>query len=129
MATIPASDLAKEITKTLRQFADVTEKEAAKGVQETAKEAVAELRVANPNPEGQSWDAYNAGWTHTTIKSDPKKGFFETVHNKTKYRLTHLLENGHAKVNGGRTRAFPHIAPVAEKAEADLIKNIIKNIQ
>lgn len=130
MPIIKPADFEKSIEKVLEEWADVTEEAAAAGVIETAEMAVEELHNAHPAGSGKygSWDDYNAGWTREKIKI--KNGSYtEIIHNKTKYRLAHLLENGHAKLNGGRTKAFPHIAPVAEKAEDELLKNIKKHIQ
>lgn len=126
---IKVDDLSKEIMKCLDEFKDVTEEACEKGVLETANEAVRELRSAHPAGSGEygSWDEYNKGWTKRTNKSK-QKGILSVVWNQKHYRLTHLLEKGHAKVNGGRTRAFPHIAPVEQKCEENLIKNIKKGI-
>ena len=129
MAKITADELAKTIEETLREFKDVTEEAAQKGVETTAKEAVEELHNAKPSGSGKwgSWDKYNAGWTYKKMTST-KKSSGVVVHNATHYQLTHLLENGHALVGGGRAQAFPHIAPVAERAEENLLRNIKENI-
>lgn len=124
---IKVDDLTKVIMDELKAFEDVTEDAAWNGVTETAKEAVKELRNAHPSGSGKygSWDKkYNKGWTIKKTKRDKTA----TVHNATDYQLTHLLEKGHALHQGGRADGFPHIAPVAEKCEESLMKNIIKLI-
>jgi hypothetical protein len=128
--TIKPDQLAKEIEQALADFAGVTEEACEKGVSETAKDAVQALRSAHPSGSGQygSWDKYNKGWKVMQTKTDKRYHRKATIHNATDYQLTHLLEKGHAKVNGGRTRAFPHIAPVAEKCEDELVQNIKKYI-
>ena len=130
MSKVSADELEKAISKTLEEWANVTEEAAAEGVWKTAQEAVEKLRSAHPAGSGEwgSWDDYNAGWS---VKKDglrKKAGAHVTVHNTSHYQLTHLLENGHALQNGGRARAFPHIAPVAEEAESSLLDNIKKKI-
>lgn len=45
------------------------------------------------------------------------------------YRLTHLLEHGHATVNGGRTRAFPHWKPAEDYAIKEYEKRIADAIE
>ena len=65
---------------------------------------------------------YAQGWGYSTEKSRGK--ITVTVHNKTNYRLTHLLEKGHALRNGGRTRAIPHIKPVEETVNKEYEENV-----
>lgn len=131
MSTINPEELTGEIMKTLKEWAEVTEDAAFRGVYETAKEAERKLHAAHPAeaPYYNSWDEYNAGWTVHHDLSKKKKGATMIVHNATHYQLAHLLEYGHALHQGGRARAFPHIAPVAEEAEDDLLDNIKKYIQ
>lgn len=126
---VTVNNLASAIMKELEEYRDVTDEAVEKGVSETAKEAVQELRNAHPSGSGQygSWDKkYNKGWKVMQTKRDKRYHKKATIHNATDYQLTHLLEKGHALRQGGRARAFPHIAPVAEKCEDKLIQNIKK---
>ena len=52
-----------------------------------------------------------------------------TVYSPTRYMLAHLLEHGHAKRNGGRVRAIPHIAPAQEAAEGQLMADIERGLK
>ena len=67
-----------------------------------------------------------------------KRSASEDRYNKTniwyvsgkQYRLTHLLEKGHALWRGGRTKAFPHIKygeEIAQKRMVELSEEVIKN--
>lgn len=107
--TIKASSLESVVSKYLNEYG----KEVYNAVNETT-EAVAEKASTELKSAGSfKGRKYRGSWTYEVNK---KAGYTDaTVFNKRHYRLTHLLEFGHAKQNGGRTRAFPHIAPVNDQ--------------
>lgn len=59
------------------------------------------------------WKKYVGSVTHRTLRA---KGGVEGHIFSRKPGLPHLLEKGHAKIGGGRTRAFPHVKPAADYA-------------
>lgn len=86
---------------------------------DVAKQSGQRLRETSPKKSGK----YAKGWA---IKEQKTSGFGQStwvVYNK-RYQLTHLLEKGHAKRNGGRVRAIPHIKPVEEWAQNELPKEL-----
>lgn len=83
-----------------------------------AKEAVELLHAKSPMKSGE----YAAGWSYKPVQAGPVKGY--VVYNKDHYQLTHLLEKGHAKVNGGRVRAIPHIKPVEDVTTAKVLAKL-----
>ena len=103
----------------LSQFSDEETHKVKNIVTESAKNCAKDLRKTSPKKTGK----YAKGWT-AHKDSETNLDVTYTIHNKAKPSLTHLLENGHAKQNGGRVEAIPHIAPAEQKMEEDIDSKI-----
>ena len=112
--------LAEELATAISDYSEAVTEEVMKAIDEESKKAIKELRDRSPKLTGD----YAKGWTSkNTYKGKYSK--VNTIHNKTDYQLTHLLENGHAKRNGGRVAAIPHIKPV----ETRTIENLTRRVE
>lgn len=121
---INIDNLANEITSAVREYTEDVSTSIEKKVDETAKEVLKETRNLAPKRTGEYAKSFKI------TKEDSFGSTKRIVWNKKHYRRVHLLEMGHAKVNGGRVPAFPHLRPAYEKHVADLdeeIKKIIRN--
>ena len=118
-------NLASEIAKTLAAYGDNVFDEMLEVVEEVSKDTTEQLKTSGDYKDHRG--KYRKGFS---VKKEVKYRVAKyTVKNK-EYRLTHLLEKGHA-VNGGsgRTRAFPHWAEAEEKAIAEYESKLVKRIE
>ena len=121
MANISVDQLAAEIAKGLAEYSqDVVEKVNVSS-EKVGKATVKQLRQTSPKKTGK----YAKSWTMSTEKEigQPHK---RIIHAKAPhYRLTHLLEHGHAKRGGGRVEGRPHIRP----AEEEVIREFTREVE
>ena len=106
--------------KELKAYSDEVAEGIKKAVNDVAKETVRTLKTTSPRDTGK----YARGWTFK-VEFESPEDIRVRISNRTKWQLTHLLENGHAKVNGGRVDGKPHIRP-AEQAAADKLVGAVK---
>lgn len=119
---IQIDELANTVIEELKGYSSEVAEETKKAVKETAKECLSDVKSNSPVRKKHG-GKYKKGWK-VKVNYDGPDDTRVTVYNKTDYQLTHLLEKGHAKRGGGRTRAFPHIKPAEEKAEEKLMDKI-----
>lgn len=103
-------------------------------VRETAKDVAKFLKKGGPYTErsgdySKDWAAKQDGYsTSHAFRTEVYK-----VYNKKNYRLTHLLEHGHALRRGGRkigdVSAFVHIAPAEDVARNLLAMKIAAKLE
>lgn len=122
--TVKPDELVGAIDREFTEYVDMATKDVKKIVKKVADNTKNEISRNAPVKTGR----YKKSWTVTKTK-DTSLTTLMTVHSKTRYRLTHLLENGHAKRGGGRTRAFPHIAPAEAKAEKELMESVERSLK
>lgn len=112
------NDLSGEIMKCLQEYTEEVVEALEKTEKELADEAVRTLKQTSPKKSGK----YAKSWTQT------KQGKKRIVHNR-RYQLTHLLEKGHAKRNGGRVAARVHIAPVEQRISKEAVERFKENLK
>ncbi len=122
MATdrVRIDQMAHVIMEGLQEYADLATDDLKKAVKKAGDEAKKDIQNNAPEKTG----AYKKSWTVKTTK-ETSNAMEVVVHSKNRYQLAHLLEFGHAKRGGGRTKAFPHIAP-AEQRAAELLEREVE---
>jgi len=125
MAKIKIDQLAAEIAKGLAEYSqDVVEKVNVSS-EKVGKAAVKQLKQTSPKKTGK----YAKSWTMKTEKAIGQP-HTRIIHAKAPhYRLTHLLEYGHAKVGGGRVEGRPHIRPAEEMVIQEFMAEVEEAIE
>lgn len=93
-------------------------------VDEVAEEAAKDLQREAPRLTGD----YAEAWTYSL--GDTKRTRYSKVvyAEKPQYAVSHLLEKGHQKRNGGRVEPRVHIEPVEKAAVKKLEREIRKRL-
>ena len=123
---IKPEQLEQAVSSILSEYKESISTKVKKAVDDAGKEAVDQLKRTSPRRvEGSK--GYYKSWRKRVTKetADVKE---VTVYS-TQPGLPHLLEHGHALRNGGRTRAFPHIAPAEQMVTEKLEKEIVEAIE
>ena len=111
------NNLASEIARQLQSYSNVVKEKVDEAGEEASEHGVQKLKQTSPKRKVKG-GTYSKGWRMKKV------GNKWVTYNKI-YRLTHLLEKGHAKVNGGRVEPIVHMEPV----EREMIDEFTRKVE
>lgn len=122
---VPIDRLSAEISKILTEYGEEVQQNVDEAAAKVTKAGVKAVK-GNASSTFAGSGKYASGWT-----SKFEKGRLSSqgiIYNGDVPGLPHLLENGHANRNGGRTPGRIHIAPVETKIVEDFEKAVKNSI-
>ena len=120
---VSIDNMADEIMKELDDYMETTDEAVDQAVKNVSKNTRSMVKSLSPHKSGD----YSKGWT-VKKEVDRANKHIVTIHNRKKPGLTHLLEKGHAKRNGGRVEGKPHISIAEEYAVREIESEIRRKI-
>ena len=121
---IQIDQLADTVMRELENYAETTTDGVKAAVKKAANTVKKEISATAPVRTGK----YAKSWA-TKTTGENSHALEITVHSRNRYQLAHLLEHGHAKRNGGRVAARPHIAAAEQHGIEELGREIERSIR
>lgn len=125
---ISVDGLAASVMEGLNGFRDEVNIDMKAAVEATGKAVQSQIKASAPRSAGRKRSGkYAKSWrTKKTAETATK---LEVTVYAGEYSLAHLLEYGHAKRGGGRTKAQPHIEPAEKNGIALLEAEIERSLK
>ena len=120
---VSIDQMASAIMEGLQDYADLATDDLKTAVKKAGTTVRNQIQATAPSDTGK----YAKSWSVKSTK-ETSNSLEVTVYSKKRYQLAHLLEYGHAKRGGGRTKAQPHIAPAEEAAISQLERDIKRSL-
>lgn len=119
MQRTKVDDLTSAIMQELSEYSQEITDQLKEEIQEAAEECVKEIKLRAPVCTGK----YKRGWKLKVVY-ESQEDIRVMIYNSSKPQITHLIENGYAKRNGGRVSGRPHISPAETAAERRLLEKV-----
>ena len=120
---VSIDEMDQAINEQIQKYAGAVTEDMKDSLRESAKEIRKDISRNAPDRTGR----YKKSWAVKKI-AENSTGLDLVVHSKNRYQLTHLLEFGHAKRNGGRVEGKPHIQPAEEADKKELVESLKEKI-
>ncbi len=121
-------DLSEEIEAVFKEYRRDVIEVVNKAAEKTAKEGQKDLRSKIGDFKDRT-GKYRKSWRIKKTKNEIGSIVFKIYAKEPHYRLTHLLEFGHALKGGGRARAYPHISVVDKKTAIAFEQRVRQGIE
>lgn len=134
---VTVDNLSSEIMKYLQEYKEDISDEVKEVSDKLIKEASKELKTISPKAKktvilksgkSVSSGSYAKSWSTKNGKKATDI-YSKIAYNREHYRLTHLLEFGHANRDGSRTKAIPHIRKTEDKYREKFIQELESKIR
>ena len=124
MSSLTIDQMADAIMDQLTEYADLATDDMKDAVKDSANLVKRKINSSAPVRTGK----YAKSWRTKTTK-ESANALEITVFSPSRYMLSHLLENGHAKRGGGRVQAIPHIKPAEQAGIEKLQEDIERSLK